>query len=377
MVSSNPETDSPVLRPKRNPIYATPSALGSDSTHYHHTGQADSVSRFDRKHADANAAAAVGGFAIARQANNAGSSTSTNSYTSKVGPQIPYPQTSTTNSTRLPQHIPSPLKQQQTSTFTSSTKQSIKAHELERAAVQQAQEAMAQTAKTAGRESNNLVPGSEFTKDQSFIIFDWDDTLLPSFWIAQNGLRLDEDFRISPDQIEHLTQTTKLAQELLVNASKHGQVCIITNAETGWVELSCKKYLPGLARELFSGRYYIRSARSEYERTGDPNSTPFGWKCKAFMNETQIFFDKKGPMRSGEKRNVVSFGDSAHEREALLHCSKMLGADYVCKTIKFMERPSVTTLQTQQKMMLGSLDRIIQMPAPLDLQIKAPPPQTN
>ncbi len=55
---------------------------------------------------------------------------------------------------------------------------------------------------------------------------------------------------------------------------KHGNVLIITNAETGWVELSCKKFMPRVQPYLQNLR--VLSARSAFEALY-PDS-PSDWK---------------------------------------------------------------------------------------------------
>ena len=48
-----------------------------------------------------------------------------------------------------------------------------RAKELERAAVDQAKDAMAATARAAGTDETDLTPGAKFDRNQTFIIFDW------------------------------------------------------------------------------------------------------------------------------------------------------------------------------------------------------------
>ena len=111
--------------------------------------------------------------------------------------------------------------------------------------------------------------------------------------------------------------------------------------------------MPGLAHELFSGKYIIRSARSEYEKCSPPDlNTPFGWKVQSFKKETQRYFDNYS-LKLGKQRTIVSFGDSAHEREALLKIAQEFGqTQYVCKTVKFMERPRIDTLYASKTFFL-------------------------
>ena len=63
---------------------------------------------------------------------------------------------------------------------------------------------------------------------------------------------------------------------LINRAQQLGSVIIITNAETGWVELSCKKFMPRVAPLLTNIK--ILSARSTYEALF-PDS-PSDWKVR-------------------------------------------------------------------------------------------------
>ena len=109
------------------------------------------------------------------------------------------------------------------------------------------------------------------------IIFDWDDTLLSSSWLATNGLRLDEPEVVPPAAMKQLAQLEASVIVLLERALEFGHVTIITNAETGWVELSARKFMPGVLNVL--QRVHVMSARSAFERLSPDN--PGDWKVSA------------------------------------------------------------------------------------------------
>ena len=115
---------------------------------------------------------------------------------------------------------------------------------------------------------------SRFPRALAVLVFDWDDTLLCSSWLAQNGLRLDYPEVIPASiqkQLEAL-QTSVVA--LLRRALTFGKVMIITNAETGWVELSAKRFMPDVLTLL--PELDVFSARSNFESLS-PDS-PSDWK---------------------------------------------------------------------------------------------------
>ena len=105
------------------------------------------------------------------------------------------------------------------------------------------------------------------------IVLDYDDTLLASSWLAQNGLRLDGTDPVPAEAARQLDSLAESAAALLRLAMGYGQVIIITNAETGWVELSAKKFMPSLLPLLMKVR--ILSARSTFESM---YAEPSQWK---------------------------------------------------------------------------------------------------
>eukprot|EP00920_Eleutheroschizon_duboscqi_P038774 GHVT01093154.1.p1 GENE.GHVT01093154.1~~GHVT01093154.1.p1 ORF type:complete len:350 (-),score=15.47 GHVT01093154.1:620-1669(-) len=177
-----------------------------------------------------------------------------------------------------------------------------------------------------------------FSREQSLIIFDWDDTLMPSTWLAENRITLEESSMVPDDVRVQLEVIAEGSRQILEAASKLGTVVIVTNAENGWVKLSCSKFMPTLSPYL--DNYRVVSARSTYE--GDNCSSPLAWKVSAFHDEVHYHYQA-----SQERRNIMSFGDAAHERTALLCICGTLARDYpvTTKSIKFIERPSIGDLQ--------------------------------
>lgn len=66
---------------------------------------------------------------------------------------------------------------------------------------------------------------------------------------------------------------------MLELAITYGKVYIITNAADGWVEFSCRKFMPSVFPIL--AKIIIISARSRYE-SKFPGDVP-QWKINAFL----------------------------------------------------------------------------------------------
>jgi hypothetical protein len=194
------------------------------------------------------------------------------------------------------------------------------------------------------------------------MIFDWDDTILPSHWIQDQGLSLNEDSVPTEEQRINLERMATQACITLDIAKKYGTVVLVTNAERGWIELSCQKFMPAVYPSLKHVK--LMSARSTWEPRGV--ASPFDWKFHAFQHEIDDFYAGFDPDR---RKNVISLGDSAHEREALIRVTERM-VNCCTKSIKFAERPELEALLKEHQLLSGCFRHIVNHPSLLDLCIK-------
>jgi len=194
---------------------------------------------------------------------------------------------------------------------------------------------------------------------ETIIIFDWDDTLLASSFLSSKGYRLDTDKSKIVDVEAGLRDLEQAIVNAVTMALQYGEVHIVTNAETGWVQLSAQKFLPGVVPLL--NRVSILSARSTYE-SRYPDA-PLKWKYYAFQ-------DKLAPSFSEPKRakNILSFGDSHVEREAIRAVTRGF-PNTRCKSVKFAERPSMEQLRRQIELVTNCFQYIHHHDGDLDLQL--------
>lgn len=202
-------------------------------------------------------------------------------------------------------------------------------------------------------------PVAPFGVEDTILIFDWDDTLLPSTWIQEQGLRLDHGCVPTDQQQALLVTMAGFAMQTLNVAKRHGKVVLVTNAERGWIELSCQKFMPTLYPTLQD--MHIVSARSTYEHQGV--TSPFDWKYFAFESEIHRFYEL---FTSEQPKNVISCGDSAHEREALIRVTGRM-SNCRTKSLKFVERPEVEQLLKQHELISGYFEHIVNHDGNLDL----------
>lgn len=202
---------------------------------------------------------------------------------------------------------------------------------------------------------------SDGKEAETLLIFDWDDTLFPTTWLMKHGFFEGEK---SPDQ-EQASKLQSLAQRVhmtLENAAEIGKVVIVTNAERGWIEQTCTKFMPSLVNMLKT--IDMVSARSTFQHlTQDPSE----WKRLAFEYEASRVY---GLGDVDEIANLVSIGDSMHELNALRSVAEGM-TNCRGKSIKLMERPSIKQLIDQHSTLIATLLEVAEHDGNSDFEIGA------
>ena len=168
----------------------------------------------------------------------------------------------------------------------------------------------------------------------SIIIFDWDDTLLPTSFLSPGG-NFNFDIILSKSDKEKLLKIEKEVYTLLGNATSKGDVYIITNAESGWVEFSANTFYPSLKDIL--AKIKIISAREEFGKIFPEEIKE--WKIQSFLN--LLKFTKVKLVT-----NLICLGDSFYEIEAGRILASQFREAFI-KTIKFKEKPKLDDLLKQ------------------------------
>lgn len=206
-----------------------------------------------------------------------------------------------------------------------------------------------------------------FSQNETIIIFDWDDTLIPSSFLAENGLRLDSDYSMLANYRQQLQDLENRVANVLNLAMQMGRVLIVTNAEKGWVQLSSEKFLPGIRHII--DKIDVISARSEFESMFD---SPLKWKFYAFQQKLGAILSEKSKENKENmppvKNNIISFGDSHVERHAIQQVSRYI-PNSTTKSVKFAERPSLEQLLRQIELVTKCFQYIYSHEGDLDLQL--------
>lgn len=186
-----------------------------------------------------------------------------------------------------------------------------------------------------------------------------------------------------------LTDLGRCAEKFLKEASKYGEVIIITNSDEGWVNYSADKYCPYLLSVVKN--YRVVSARTRYERFYP--GQPLCWKAAAFAHEVNELYEslrdgdecaslegtdvsstssqestidsEEDPILSG--REIVSVGDSLEERTAVRIVAEQL--DATSKSVKFLHAPTPMQLMGQLHMLTNHMKHVCEHKETLDLEI--------
>ena len=189
------------------------------------------------------------------------------------------------------------------------------------------------------------IPLNDSQRHNNLIIFDWDDTLLPTSFLLYKDA-IDNENKLNEKDKSKIYKLEQLVKNLLTLSLSKGDVYIITNAGEGWVEDSAKKFYPDIKEIL--DKIEVISARKDYEQKY-PNDTKL-WKIGAFLN-------LKNRLNEDLITNILCLGDSVFEMDA----GKILAGHFihaVIKTIKFMENPKPEELNKQLNLVLNQFNSI-------------------
>ena len=188
-------------------------------------------------------------------------------------------------------------------------------------------------------------PNNEEKKYNSIIIFDWDDTLLPTSFLVSKGI-FDSDIVYTKYEKQKFIELEDLILQLLTLAVDKGDVYIITNSDKGWVEYSSRIFYPSISNIL--KKIKIISAKSKFQDKFPDDSRQ--WKINTFINLTNDINVRK-------ITNIICSGDSVFEIEAAKILASKFSEAFI-KTIKFKENPDLTEVYKQLKLVYMQFNTI-------------------
>lgn len=169
------------------------------------------------------------------------------------------------------------------------------------------------------------------------IVFDFDDTLFPT---SHYYLYKDKSY---PQIAKSILNLISLAKKFC------DKLYIITNAEKDWVRMCTTEFLPGCEKlcddvDIISTWNYFPGDFSE-------------WKLRAFKPILS-------PVLEGKNCQLISIGDSVHDREAAI---TMKSENVTVKNIKLMNIPDLDQLLKQQIIICKILRHVFNYKNHLDL----------
>ncbi|OEH79436.1 hypothetical protein cyc_06913 [Cyclospora cayetanensis] len=218
---------------------------------------------------------------------------------------------------------------------------------------------------TESSATNNNNSNPVCTPANTLIILDYDDTLLPTNWVAvQHRVGLGDAVPLALQQeLQHLTSRVLQTLSLCLAG---GRVVLVTNASAEWVERSGSKFMPVLWQELQKQQIAIFSARDRLQQQGVPQRL---WKVRVF---TELVTETLGPLVAleGGPCCVVSIGDGEGEREACLElCRSLPGAHWLFKSLKLLGQPTCSQLASQHLLLQQAFRDILLVPQSLDMTV--------
>ena len=209
---------------------------------------------------------------------------------------------------------------------------------------------------------------------EPIVILDWDDTLLPNTHLAILGFT-DEtvNFTLREESARELDRLATGVADFLSACLKITSKCfIITNGKPGWVQRSCKRFMPSVLPLL--DHVTIISARGRYESVYP--RCPVEWKIATFSDvlcrlDSEDGDDVATPEVFSEKpstglQQVIALGDSPHDRSAIHYVGKRT-SQLCVKSVKFLENPTMQQIQKQLSLMAGYMTQLSSHNEALDL----------
>ena len=184
---------------------------------------------------------------------------------------------------------------------------------------------------------------------KTLTIFDWDDTLYPTFTYLER------------DNIEYDLLDEKI-YSLLSLILEYSEVILITDASKSWVEV-CLQKLPS-TKKLFDSKIIIISSRDvyiQYENVFKKKLQVQNRKLKVFDAIVHYYKDCN---------NIISIGDSVKEYLALSAVYKKKKDKKYYKNVKLFKHSNFNLIIEQLKLLKNEFVEIYQSRNNKDILIK-------
>jgi len=178
------------------------------------------------------------------------------------------------------------------------------------------------------------------------IVFDWDDTLVPS---AQLNKLIDDPE--GKDEVENIRSNILTLFSLAQSCSD--RFIILTNASQSWVDQCAHKLNIDIAKiEVYSNQRYKHLVDDSLHK-----------QVGLLDNFIHIFDDR-------QTHTLISFGDTDWDRQASLFVKNNF-PNVIVKHVQFVYEPTVRQLILQQRLIISQWSNIVSEKGHLDISMKA------
>lgn len=198
-------------------------------------------------------------------------------------------------------------------------------------------------------------------------IIDWDNTLFPTQFLmalADYDNVYYHQVTLTDEEKELFAQLETHILEFLEACSRQGSVAIVTTADSEWISLVTRAYMPRLVDYL--NRVLVICAKTPPFQVG---TLACHWKYLAFEHVLRL---------NPGTTQVTSLGDSQQEKMAMGGIRRA-HPDIHCRSIKTLSNPSPVELLDQLRYLTGVIDAL--PPDYPDLMVlkiaNTSPPSTN
>ena len=214
----------------------------------------------------------------------------------------------------------------------------------------------------------NLNPPKNI-KFKTIMLWDWDDSFFPTFWVNQNMISLSSEESINEYKL-YFIELDKTISDFLASVLTQAEIYVVTNASLKWIKV-CLNVLPKTRKIIMENNIRIVSARDNYSQT---LSSPTEWKINTFRDIiSKTVNNLSNDSDCNTILNIISIGDANYEYVALLNLdnyfkNKNNSIGYLLKSIKFIERPHFDLVIDQIQMVKRNINSIINKVGYVDLK---------
>lgn len=214
------------------------------------------------------------------------------------------------------------------------------------------------------------------------IIFDWDDTLLPT-WFITEVVRTHQTERGEPEgkltcdspYWDALVAHAQSVRAVLCAAREVARLAIVTLARRPWVLTSADWYLPDLDLEsllneleipIFYAREHVLRSQILLAQLEEGVDMFMIAKRNAMKKCLRSIYGQ-----ARQRIHVISVGDSPTEQEAIKDVLWSLDEDSLCKTVKLMSEPSVEHLSEELQVLSSWFYRMVTTDHDFDISMES------